>query len=349
MKLTVGIATWNRAELLAQTLEGLTKLRVPQDVQWEVLVCDNNSTDHTRSIVEKEIASGRLPLRYLHEPRQGQGNAHNHIVAEMTGDWLMILDDDVLVDPDWMVVYVQAIGRYPAAGCLAGQVLPWTQWEPRGSRAYLLEQFPWVQAVLRFETDIPVTRGCGKYPHGPNMAFRADVLREKSFDPHKGMKGKQRGLGEDTDYALSVVDRGYQAWLVAANKVRHYIPSRAGRVALVLSLALCFRAIVFIGKGASSGRWRRLATLALQTHHPSAFVVAVAPIRWPKKTSLRNPGRSLHPVGLSAGQQATGSVTFHFHSDLPAAFSSNLSKVPPGSGSICAKALSRPRKPIDCH
>ena len=229
MKLTVGIATWNRAALLAQTLEGLTQLRVPPEVQWEVLVCDNNSTDDTRAVVAKEIALARLPLQYLHEPQQGQGHAHNRIVTQMSGDWLMILDDDVQVDPDWMVSYVEAIKRYPRAGCLAGQVLPWTSWEPRGLRAYLLEQFPWVQAVLRFERDLPFTRGCGQYPHGPNMAFRADVLREKSFDPHKGMKGKQRGLGEDTDYALSVVDRGYEAWLVTANKVRHYIPyERAG-------------------------------------------------------------------------------------------------------------------------
>ena len=81
-----------------------------------------------------------------------------------------------------MASYVAAIGQYPRAGCLAGQVLPWLTFKPGPVSRYLLDTFPWVNAVLRLEQDQPVTRNGDRFPHGPNMAFRADLLRQRPFD-----------------------------------------------------------------------------------------------------------------------------------------------------------------------
>ncbi len=47
MKVDIAICTWNRSELLAQTLEHLRSLRVPPEVTWGVVVVDNRSTDAT--------------------------------------------------------------------------------------------------------------------------------------------------------------------------------------------------------------------------------------------------------------------------------------------------------------
>lgn len=44
---TVGICTFNRAALLDNTLLQFTKLRVPAGASWELVVVNNNSTDHT--------------------------------------------------------------------------------------------------------------------------------------------------------------------------------------------------------------------------------------------------------------------------------------------------------------
>ena len=47
MRITVAICTWNRCELLRQTLEQMTKLVIPPRVVWELLVVNNNCTDDT--------------------------------------------------------------------------------------------------------------------------------------------------------------------------------------------------------------------------------------------------------------------------------------------------------------
>jgi glycosyltransferase involved in cell wall biosynthesis len=47
MEISVIIATYNRAAMLAGVLDRLQRQRVPAGTSWEVLVVDNNSTDGT--------------------------------------------------------------------------------------------------------------------------------------------------------------------------------------------------------------------------------------------------------------------------------------------------------------
>ena len=66
---TVLICTYNRANLLGETLDTIAKSRTT--LAWEVVVVDNNSTDHTRSVVASRQANYPVSLRCLSEPRQG--------------------------------------------------------------------------------------------------------------------------------------------------------------------------------------------------------------------------------------------------------------------------------------
>ena len=84
MRIDVAICTWNRSRLLAPTLERLRELEVPQHVDWQVIVVDNNCTDDTAATLQR--FAGRLPLRTTFEPRPGHSNARNRAVAEATGD-----------------------------------------------------------------------------------------------------------------------------------------------------------------------------------------------------------------------------------------------------------------------
>ena len=220
MRITIGITTWNRAALLKQTLEGLTQLHVPPGAQWEVLVCDNNSTDQTRATIES--MTGRLPVKYLLETRQGQAFAHNAILEEATGDWLLFLDDDVLVDPGWLGAYLRGVEQHPSASLLGGPILPWLDRPARGLRRYLLDTFPWVFGILRLEQDTEM--GLQQLPHGANMAIRRDALSPRGFDTQKGIIGTQRVSGEDTDLLVALLNAGYEGWMLADAKVSHYIP-----------------------------------------------------------------------------------------------------------------------------
>jgi glycosyltransferase involved in cell wall biosynthesis len=63
MKITVILCTYNRSPNLVKALEIVAVSRLPESVEWEVLVVDNNSNDQTREVVED--FSRKHPDRFL--------------------------------------------------------------------------------------------------------------------------------------------------------------------------------------------------------------------------------------------------------------------------------------------
>ena len=99
MRITVILCTLNRCQSLAETLESIAISTLPDSVDWEILVVDNNSTDHTREVVEE--FGRRYPdrFRYIFEPRPGKSYALNAGIREAQGEILAFTDDDVTVEP----------------------------------------------------------------------------------------------------------------------------------------------------------------------------------------------------------------------------------------------------------
>src|SRR5689334_25387511 len=118
MRFSVIIATYNRAAELVKTLESLKALE--SSGPWEVIIVDNNSPDNTRDVVLDRIESFPVPLRYVMEKEQGRSAALNAGIRIAQGEILAITDDDVRVDPMWLLNAEQAPER-PACYYLGGQ------------------------------------------------------------------------------------------------------------------------------------------------------------------------------------------------------------------------------------
>jgi glycosyltransferase involved in cell wall biosynthesis len=222
MQVTVAICTWNRSQLLDQTLARMADLRIPEGVTWDLLVVNNNCTDDTDAVLAKH--QQRLPLRRLFEPRQGQSNARNCAMAVARGELLIWTDDDVLVDPDWLAEYVAAAGRWPDAAYFGGRIDPWFESTPPD----------WMVANRRQFEGLLVIRDLGgperlfgekEEPFGANMAFRQEVLRLWQFNPQLGRRGAEQIVGDETDLIGRVRARGHHGVWVPAARVQHYIPT----------------------------------------------------------------------------------------------------------------------------
>src|SRR5438067_2246813 len=122
MLVTVAICTFNRAESLRRTLESLGAMQVPDDIDWEVLVVNNKSTDHTDAVIA-DFAE-RLPIRREYEERPGQSNARNRAIGTAKGDYIIWTDDDVVVDRGWLAAYADAFRSRPEAAVFGGPIRP---------------------------------------------------------------------------------------------------------------------------------------------------------------------------------------------------------------------------------
>ena len=100
--LSIVICTWNRAESLRATLLSLSAQEAVAEHPLEVVVVDNNSSDHTKAVVDEWKARWTLgALRYVFEPCQGKQFALNRGIAHSTHDVLAFTDDDIAFEPTW--------------------------------------------------------------------------------------------------------------------------------------------------------------------------------------------------------------------------------------------------------
>ncbi len=224
LDLSVVICTRNRADLLDRALGSIHHAHAPAQSRWELLVVDNGSTDRTTDVALSW--ADRLPLRYLYELEPGLSAARNRAMSEARGRLLVFTDDDVEVDPDWLIAMERARRRWPEAGYLAGRIVPSYE---GGRPAWLTDACESLLAgvVIRYSPE----RGPGPLPPdaprpmGANLAFDADALRGVGgFRTDLGRKGTSLVGGEEVAVLDALERAGLHGAYVPGAVVYHHTP-----------------------------------------------------------------------------------------------------------------------------
>ncbi len=92
---SIVIVTFNRADSLDRTLGSLHQLRYRN---FEVLVVDGPSTDHTRAVVAKHAPF----VRSFSHKLSNISISRNIGIAHARGDIVVFIDDDAIPEPDWL-------------------------------------------------------------------------------------------------------------------------------------------------------------------------------------------------------------------------------------------------------
>ena len=128
--LSLVVVTYNRGDALREALESLLAMPKYPDYDFEIVVIDNGSTDHTPSVVQNAAINAPYKVRYFFEPKPGIACARNRGVRESEGDWLAFFDDDQLAPSDWLVHLVRACRSEDLRYAGGGYVLKYVQPNP---------------------------------------------------------------------------------------------------------------------------------------------------------------------------------------------------------------------------
>jgi glycosyltransferase involved in cell wall biosynthesis len=220
-RISVVICTWNRADLLDQTLHSLAQVSVPVGLDWELLVVDNRSPDHTSAVLERHTRAGHLPLRPLYEAQQGVAHARNLALAHANGDWLVWTDDDVRFAPGWLNAIKSACAEYPQASAFGGVVAPWFPVAPDPD---LLAAFPSLANGFCGTNHGPTARPLTDDEHlfTVNMACRRSAIGAERFNTTLGRIGSKQGGGVDTEFLARIRPAG-PVWWIPDMRVEHYV------------------------------------------------------------------------------------------------------------------------------
>jgi glucosyl-dolichyl phosphate glucuronosyltransferase len=221
---TIAIPTHNRARTLAETLNTLRAIIIPDGLVLECVVIDNASNDDTPRVVEAAANSpSPFPIRRVLEPRQGSSFARNRAIDESRGEFILFLDDDAIADPEWLRAMLFAMEtRDLDAAC--GMVLPrWSAAPP-----------PWLGPRLWVKLAVHDRAALESAPAGEletlenyfsaNVGFRRSAFeRFGRFREDLGVVGKNPMSGEDTELFARIIDKGGKMGFVRGAVVHHLI------------------------------------------------------------------------------------------------------------------------------
>ena len=120
---SVCVATYLRTKLLEKLLKSLENQLLPENVELEVIIVDNDKYKNALPIVNKFQNSSRISFHYFNQPIKNLSITRNVGVNNASGDYLLFIDDDEVASRQWVYCLLETLKKYDADGVF-GELRP---------------------------------------------------------------------------------------------------------------------------------------------------------------------------------------------------------------------------------
>lgn len=185
------IPVFNRPDEVDELLNSLTQQK---QKDFEVIIVEDGSTLSSQMVCERY--KNQLAIHYYYKENSGPGQSRNYGVERAKGDYVIILDSDVVLPDDYLVAVDQELKRQPA--------------DAFGGPDAAHPSFTPIQKAISYSMTAFFTTGGirgGKkkmdkfYPRSFNMGIKKEVYQQlKGFS-------KMR-FGEDIDFSIRIFKAG---------------------------------------------------------------------------------------------------------------------------------------------
>ena len=206
MKYSIIVPVYNRPDEVDELLESLCSQTLKD---FEIIIVEDGSQKTCKDVCDKY--ANILDLHYYLKENSGPGQSRNYGVERAQGDYVLILDSDVVLPTGYLAAVASAISHQPSAIVAFG-----------GPDAAHPSFTPVQKAISYSMTSFFTTGGIrgGKakldkfYPRSFNMGIHRDVYQQL------GGFSKMR-FGEDIDFSYRIVEAGYRPQLFSDAWVWH--------------------------------------------------------------------------------------------------------------------------------
>ena len=215
MKYSIIVPVFNRPDEVDELLQSLTRQSLSD---FEVIIVEDGSKKPCKEVCEKY--AGALDIHYYYKDNSGPGQSRNYGAERANGEWLIVLDSDVVLPEGYLAAVdkktQQGNDAPPSQGGGGGE----SAW---GGPDRAHESFTPVQKAISYSmTSFFTTGGIrgGKtkldkfFPRSYNMGIRREVYQRL------GGFSKMR-FGEDIDFSYRIVEAGYKTALIPDAWVWH--------------------------------------------------------------------------------------------------------------------------------
>ena len=201
------ICSLNRPKLLFETVKSVL---LGQDVPTELIIVDQSTVLHPELAQMKTERSCKI--RYIHSKRVGVGANRNLGIHSSRFEILIFIDDDMLVEPDWLHNLVQATVKAGPHSVVTGQVLAGEMEAPGGKAPSIKKDQQPAVYKGRIGKDVLYTGNMGAY----RSVFDCVGLFDERLGP-----GTNFPAAEDNDLGFRLLEQGYCICYVPEAVVHH--------------------------------------------------------------------------------------------------------------------------------
>ncbi|MBA3844458.1 MAG: glycosyltransferase [Actinobacteria bacterium] len=203
---SVVISTRDRGELLR---DAIASVLAGSHLPDELVVVDQSRVHGELSV---EPGAAHTEIRHIASATKGLGRSRNIGIAAARHDVVVIIDDDVVVEADWLEQVLRALVAAGPRAVVTGRILPGVD-EANAGRA------------VSVKTDERPETHEGRIGFdvlfGNNMAFRRSVTEEIGlFDERLGPGGRY-GSADDNDFGFRLLEAGYRIHYAPQAVLRH--------------------------------------------------------------------------------------------------------------------------------
>lgn len=192
--ISLSICTRGRPIQFESCLRSLGALKDHRKYQFELIVIENNAPDYAQAVLEK--VQPPFPYLVINVPKPGLSNARNAAIAAFLPQnraWMGYIDDDEVIDPEWLNEMCNAMKFFEGTHAFAG---PTFEIFPPDTRKY----FARIYTTNKFGKP---TKKCG----AGNILLHRSIFDEAGlglrFDPRLNASG-----GEDSALFQAMLERG---------------------------------------------------------------------------------------------------------------------------------------------
>ncbi len=204
-KYSIIVPVYNRPDEVDELLDSLTRQAY---ADFEVIIVEDGSSSPCKEVCDKY--AGKLPLRYFMKENSGPGQSRNYGAERAAGEYLIILDSDVVLPDGYLQAVEDELTLHGACDAFGGA--------DASHPSFTTVQKAISYSMTSFFTTGGIRGGKKKldkfYPRSYNMGIRREVYAEL------GGFSKMR-FGEDIDFSYRIVEAGYKCRLFPEAWVWH--------------------------------------------------------------------------------------------------------------------------------
>jgi len=237
--LSVIICTHNpRRDYLDRTLESLRVQTLPM-AEWELLLVDNASREPLARSVD---LSWHPQGRHVLETSLGLTPARLCGIREAASDLLLFVDDDNILQADYLAVLLQLVADNPQLACFgAGRLEPEFEQQPAPEYMSRIHYLALRTVASPQWSNVP---GDCIIPWGAGLAVRRavaervkDIVGTCPVRKHLDRVGQNLLCGGDDEFTYAACDMGFGKGLFPALRITHLIAARRVAPEYLMNLA----------------------------------------------------------------------------------------------------------------